>query len=972
MTYLPDAVNHGAEIFTGATVRHVKKEADGWRVLYTPTSARRDGFRSPERSVTAKIVVLGAGALGSTEILLRSRVEGLAVSDRLGQGFTGNGDVLAFAYNGDKSVNAVGVGVPARTDIAPPGPCITGAIDLRASSALEDGMIIEEGVLPSGLAEILPATFSVGRIFGKDTDHGPIDELQETARRATSFLLGTWRGAMHNTATFLVMAHDGSAGRLELDDDRIRVDWPGISKEPVFARVGDALRNASAANGATYIRNPIQNTFLGKNVITVHPLGGCGMGRDQSQGVIDHACRVYDASPGAAAGAVHDGLYVCDGAAIPRSVGVNPLLTITALAERAMMHLAKANGRDFTDKPKADAPVRELPAAATAPSTRLGRLVRRIGLHDLPSMAAETIASLKAVGKGTHAKAPADTSAAGIEFTERMAGYLSDKPGADYAQAAATGKAAGADFSFTVTVRIADIDAFIRDPAHAGTLSGTAICPALSPEPLDISNGVFRLMRRSDEQVETRLFEYLMTLTARDGRSYDFKGVKYVHDDRRADLVADTTTLFIDLVETKNAGNAARGILRIKPLDFAKQVRTLKPIGGTSHIERANAVAKFGALFAGQLFDIYGDIFAPVRRFDPDRVRKKRGLRTGEPEVHGFTTADGKRLRLTRYKGGTKGPLLFSHGLGVSSLIFRIDTIDTNLVEFMVEHGYDCWLLDFRASIDLPYARERWTADDCAREDYPPAVDLIRRETGAPSVQILAHCFGATTFVMSMLGGHLSGVRSAVISQIAADVIVPFYPQRFLAYLRLPSVLSAIGIPAVNARATVNDGLVNRIADGLIRIAVPFQREERTRNATSNRITALYGQLYETDQLNTLTFETGLPEMFGDANIDAFKHLARIARRQTVVDAQGNDAYMPHLDRLAIPISFIHGGENACFLPESTERTLAKLSARNGAHLYDRHVIPNYGHIDCIFGKTAAVDVYPKMLTHLEQTAIVG
>jgi cholesterol oxidase len=973
MTYLPDAANHGAEIFTGATVRHVKKEADGWRVLYTPTAARRDGFRSPERSIAAKIVVLGAGALGSTEILLRSRAEGLAVSDRLGQAFTGNGDVLAFAYNGDKSVNAVGVGVPPRTDIAPPGPCITGAIDLRASSSLDDGMIIEEGVLPSGLAEILPVTFNVGRIFGKDTDHGPVDELQETARRAASALLGTWRGAMHNTATFLVMAHDGSAGRLEMDDDdRIRVDWPGISKEPVFARIGDALRNAAAVNGATYVRNPIQNTFLGKNVITVHPLGGCGMGRDKSQGVVDHACRVYDTSPGAGPDAVHDGLYVCDGAAIPRSVGVNPLLTITALAERAMMHVAKSSGRDLSDAPKADAPVRTLQAAATRPATGLGALARKIGFHDLTRMAADSIAMLKSAGKSTPPPTAVPATGAGVEFTERMTGYLSDKPGIDYAEAAATGKAAGSDFSFTVAVRIADIDAFIRDSAHAGTLSGTAICPALSPDPLDISNGIFRLMRRSDEQVETRLFEYLMTLTTREGRSFEFKGVKYVHDDRRADLVADTTTLFIDLSEAGGTGSAARGILRIKPLDFARQVRTLKAVGGTSHIERASAVAKFGALFAGALFDIYGDVFAPVRRFDAERVRKKRGLRAAEPQVFGFVTADGKRLRLTRYNGGTKGPLLFSHGLGVSSLIFRIDTIDTNLLEFMYEQGYDCWLLDFRASIDLPYAKDAWTADDCAREDYQPAVDLIRRETGAPSIQVLAHCFGATTFVMAMLGGHLTGVRSAVISQIAADVVVPFYPQRLLAYLRLPAVFDVLGIPAVNARATVNDGLVNRIADGMIRVAVPFQREERSRNATSNRITALYGQLYETDQLNALTFETGLPEMFGEANIAAFKQLALIARRQTIVDAAGNDAYMPHLERLSIPISFIHGGENACFLPESTARTLAKLSARNGAHLYDRHVIPKYGHIDCIFGKSAVVDVYPKMLAHLEETAALA
>ncbi len=443
-----------------------------------------------------------------------------------------------------------------------------------------------------------------------------------------------------------------------------------------------------------------------------------------------------------------------------------------------------------------------------------------------------------------------------------------------------------------------------------------------------------------------------------------------MHDDRRLDLIEDTTTLFVDLKGSGEATEAtARGVLKIHPADFAKQVRTIKGTGGQSPVDRLAATAKFGALFAGQLFDIYGGIFAPLRRFNPDRARKKRGLAAGEPEVHPFSTADGKRLLLTRYKGGDKGPLLFSHGLGVSSLIFRIDTIDTNLLEYMYARGYDCWLLDFRASIDLPYAAELWTADDCARLDYQPAVDLIRQITGRDSVQVLAHCFGATTFVMAMLGGHLTGVRSAVISQIAADVVVPWFPQRLLAYLRAPSLFDLLGITAVNARATNQDGFANRVVDALIRVAVPFQREERSRNATSNRITALYGQLYETDQLNQLTFESALPEMFGEANIAAFKQLALIARRTTVVDAKGNDAYMPHLDRLALPICFVHGAENACFLPESTARTVAKLSARNGPGLYERHVVPNYGHIDCIFGKQAATDVYPKMLAHLDKTA---
>ena len=250
-------------------------------------------------------------------------------------------------------------------------------------------------------------------------------------------------------------------------------------------------------------------------------------------------------------------------------------------------------------------------------------------------------------------------------------------------------------------------------------------------------------------------------------------------------------------------------------------------------------------------------------------------------------------------------------------------------------------------------------------------MDLIRQVTGAPSVQVMAHCFGSTTFVMSLLGGYLTGVRSAVISQIAADVLVPFFPQRLLAYLRLPALLDRLGIGFVNARATTEQGSADRFIDAMIRLAVPFKRDARSRNATSNRITALYGQLYELDQLNALTFDSGLAEMFGEANIDAFKQLAQLARKTVLVQANGEDAYMPHLERMGFPICFIHGAKNGCFKPASTARTMEKLIARNGGRLYERHLIPNYGHIDCIFGKNAASDVYPKIHEHLEKSATV-
>ncbi len=1004
MTYLPDAVNHGAEIFTGATVRHVANEDGVWRIYYGPTRRKRDHFHEPDRSITAAVVVIGAGSLGSTEILLRSRENGLAISDRVGQGFTGNGDVLAFAYNGERPVNAVGVGAPPKSGVAPPGPCITGAIDLRDCEPYRDGIIIEEGVLPSGLSELLPGIFSVAdRLTGIDTSPGLADEAAETARRADSALLGAYRGAMHNTATFLVMAHDDAAGRLHLREDRIAVDWPDVARQKIFASIEETLTQAAAANGATFIRNPIQNTFLGRNLISVHPLGGCGMGEDSSSGVVDHKGRVFDIGKGEKTEAVHEGLYVLDGSIMPTSLGVNPLLTISAIAERAMIHLAADLGRTLDVETSSGKPLMHLAPDANRNfglASAVRTLKRGIAVADMSTVAgavgtvaeqakararqrAEEIAHLtqraidaatmaNAAGPASSIGAPHDADPAngdrptGVVFTERMAGFVASNP--DYREAEAAGRVAGNTFEFTVTVRIADVDRFMLDPEHRGTLSGTALCRKLSAEPLDISDGVFRLMRKSADAAETRRFEYEMRLTSREGRRFRLRGFKMVHDDHRpGDLLRDTTTLFVDLGEEGGDG-AAHGILVIEPSDFAKQVRTIRGVGGRTPLERINAVAKFGAVFAGTLYDVYGDVFAPVKRYNPGRVRKKRGLRGGTPSVHHFTTADGKTLRLIRYDRdgqSRKGPLLISHGLGVSSQIFTIDTIDTNLTEYLCERGFDCWLLDFRASIDLPYARDRWTADDCAEFDYQPAIDLIRRETGAEDIQVLAHCFGSTTFVMGVLGGHITGVRSAVLSQIATDVLVPFYPQRLLAMLRTPSLLDALGIDHVNARATTEDGLVQRLVDGFIRLAVPFQREERSRNATSNRITALYGQLYEIDQLNALTFDAGLAEMFGEANIDAFKHLARIARAETIVSAAGEDVYMPCLERMAFPICFVHGAENACFKPESTARTMERLSARNGSHLYERHVIANYGHIDCIFGKTAASDVYPLMADHL-------
>ncbi len=325
LTYLPFAASHGAEIFTDIPVSHVAREADGgWVVHASPLEDGKPGTRSIE--LRAAIVVLAAGSLGSTEILLRSRDKGLALSERLGERFSANGDILAFGYGSKLPINAIGVGYPAKIEGAVVGASVSGQIDLTDATTLDNELHIQEGAMPSALAPMLPVMFLPnGRLLGA---------LQ-------SLISGVYKGPFAGLQMFFAVSHDSATGRLRLSDGRLQLVWPNAKDEPVYGRLDKALAALVERAGGSYVKNPLAGTVMGKQPATAHPLGGCGMGIDRTSGVVDHKGRVFDGSSRAGETDVWDGLYVVDGSVIPRSLGVNPLLTITALAERAMMHLAR-------------------------------------------------------------------------------------------------------------------------------------------------------------------------------------------------------------------------------------------------------------------------------------------------------------------------------------------------------------------------------------------------------------------------------------------------------------------------------------------------------------------------------------------------------------------------------------------------------------------------------------------------------
>ena len=927
MNYLPDAKNHGAEIYTETSVSWIERENDRWLIHYQVLDLGREKFDAPTLTVSADIVFISAGTLGSTEILLRSAKKGLSISNQLGNHFSNNGDVLAFGYNCDREINGIGFGDRSPQGREQVGPCITGIIDRRKTAEKpEEAMVIEEGSIPGAIGSILPIAFTdVSATEGINTAGGIKNLLQQQWRQLVSIFGGPYRGAVRNTQTYLVMSYDSDKGKMVLDPetDRLRIKWPGAGSQPILKFISNLLQAATVPLRGNYLRNPIWTKLFGHDLITVHPLGGCIMGENAAQGVVDHKGQVFAGTEGTE---VHEGLYVSDGSVIPRVLEVNPLLTISAITERACAILAEEKGWTIN--------------------------------YDLPSSPSNV----------------PDGAKVGIEFTETMKGYFSDqvKDKDSYQKGYDQGRQDNSTFEFTLTVVSENLDEMLKNPQHEATMIGTVKAPAISQDPLTVNQGIFHLFTIDPNIVGARQMLYEMVMNAELGEQYYMYGFKEIKDDSILDIWRDTTTLYITVHEGKDSNSPilGKGILKINPQDFAKQLTTIEAKNVPNKEVELKSIAKFGEFFAGDLFQVYGGIFAKPTVFNPDAPpRKKRPLRVSAPEYHPFHSKDGVELLLTRYcppeKDEKKLPIMLCHGLGVSSLIFSIDTIETNLLEYLYAEGYDVWLLDYRSSIALPKdAVLESSGDVIALNDYPAAVDLVRQVTGKTLIDVVVHCYGSTTFFMSMLKG-LQGVRSIFCSQIATHMKVPFLTG-LKAGLHLPQVLDDLGFKSLTADVIPNEKWWEKVFDTALKV-YPVDAGPGDINPVSRRISFLYGQLYEIEQLNTATYDA-LHEMFGVAAIEAFEQLTKTIRKGHLVTFQDENIYLTDTNwkNLAIPITIIHGAKNQCWLPESTEITYKLLQKHNPGTRYVRHVIPDYGHIDCIFGKNASRDVYPYLLQHLK------
>lgn len=328
-TYLSAAARHSADLRTLCEVRTFRRrEGGGFEIEYvshdperddgTPVATHDPAVRPPI-TITADRLILSAGTFGTTFLLLKNRAAFPGISKALGSHFCGNGDLLTFALRCRERIDP---------DV---GPVITSAIrfgDTADGDGSEGrGFYIEDAGYPSFISWMLEAADEPHALWAwrRTVWHLLRKWLQRRPETDLSGSVASFFGdskLASGLLPLLGMGRDVPDGRMSLQDGLLEVDWSkdGASG-PYFERLHARMHDLANELGGEFHDNPLW--WLNK-VITVHGLGGCPMGRDHDEGVVDSWGNVFGVP----------GLHIADGSVMPGPVGPNPSLTIAALADR--------------------------------------------------------------------------------------------------------------------------------------------------------------------------------------------------------------------------------------------------------------------------------------------------------------------------------------------------------------------------------------------------------------------------------------------------------------------------------------------------------------------------------------------------------------------------------------------------------------------------------------------------------------
>jgi cholesterol oxidase len=328
--YLWLAERRGVEIAPDRMVTEIRPlgAADGSEG-YAVSSERSGLFRRRDRqTLTARGVVVSAGALGTNKLLQRCRLGGALprVSPRLGELVRTNSEVI------------LAVTVPKNhPDDLTKRVAITSSIYPDPHTHIETVTYGKAGDSMNTLYTLL---------VGDGTRATrPLKLLGQILRHPLRFAQVLWpRGWSRRTIIVLVMQTLDNAialrpKRKRSGDVRLQTEQDPDRPNPTFIPVANQAAEWLAERTGGIAQSSINEALM--NVpTTAHILGGAVIGHSPEDGVVDSRQRVFG----------YENLLVCDGSAVPANVGVNPSLTITALAEHAMTEIPPKGEAEPSDR----------------------------------------------------------------------------------------------------------------------------------------------------------------------------------------------------------------------------------------------------------------------------------------------------------------------------------------------------------------------------------------------------------------------------------------------------------------------------------------------------------------------------------------------------------------------------------------------------------------------------------------------
>jgi cholesterol oxidase len=269
-----------------------------------------DSKSGVQKTYRAKVVVVAAGAVGSSQLLLRNKLLHKtlpALSARLGQQYTTNGTYIGFATRSKTEVDPSG------------GPEITAGLDFNGPDGKNQGVLMFDGSFRG-------FTYDTFYITGRLIRLNKLMIKLVSAGFALAEKVGLVRPA--TTLPLLVIGRDNAVGQFSLNKKGlIQTDLKPQDNASFYKRADEHLRAFTKAMGTRFL--PFPYWKLQSKIDVPHNLGGVPMGSAAADGVVDHFGRVFG----------YDNLFVLDGSIIPATMGANPALTIAALAERSMEHV---------------------------------------------------------------------------------------------------------------------------------------------------------------------------------------------------------------------------------------------------------------------------------------------------------------------------------------------------------------------------------------------------------------------------------------------------------------------------------------------------------------------------------------------------------------------------------------------------------------------------------------------------------